>query len=368
MTRDILLVVDDSELDRAILREIFRREFTVVDVENGVSAISYVFQHKSEIAAIILDICMPVVSGFNVLENVHAIKGAEHIPIVLVTAEAIKENVIRGLEDGAIDFLVKPVDPANTLNRVRNIVKHSRIAVAEAEQIEYKEKRFSIADLRQNCEDAEKRLESFFKLRECEPPDHVERIRELTGMFATTLLEVDPSCGYNRETAQMIGFAAAFHDVGKLGVPDEALEKGDEAEGSKKDWYRQHTLLGGVLFQPFFNAEEWRPFLEICKECALYHHERYNGSGYPAHMKGEQIPLPGQLVRTALEYDRFARKYYQEKDVCTKVLQALTMEKDNALSARMLDCVATAKESLEIFVQKVYKSGLFLNPIEAKEN
>lgn len=357
MQKNTLLIVDDSELDRAILREIFRRDFTVADVENGLSAISYVFQHKNEIAAIILDICMPVVSGFNVLENVHAIKGAENIPIILVTAEAIKGNVIRALEDGAVDFLVKPVDPANTLDRVKNIIKNNRIA--EAAQEGEQKKSFSIQELRKICEDAEKRVERLFKLRECEPPNHIQRIRELTGMFANTLLEVDPGCGYNREMVQMIGLASAFHDIGKLGVPDETLEKGDEAEGTQADWYRQHTLLGSVLFQPFFEDEEWGPFLEICKECALYHHERYDGSGYPAHMKGEQIPVPGQLVRTALEYDRFARKYCEEKNLCDKVLQALRIEKDSAISPRMVECVAAAKAPLEIFVKKVYKPGMF---------
>ncbi|MDO5603347.1 MAG: response regulator [Oscillospiraceae bacterium] len=359
MPRNILLIVDDSELDRAILREIFRREFTVADVENGVSAISYVFQHKSEIAAIILDICMPVVNGFHVLENIRSIKGTEQIPIILVTAEAVEDNVLRGLESGAVDFLVKPVDPANTLDRVKNIVKNSR--KAEAEQEGQPSKSLSMADLRSACEDGEKRMERFFKLRECEPPDHVERIRELTGILAARFLEIDPTCGYDRETAQMIGLAAAFHDVGKLGIPDEVLENEKLEQSTKKEWYQQHTLLGGVLFQPFFKDQEWTPFLEICRDCALYHHEKYNGSGYPAHLKGDQIPVAAQLVRTALEYDRFARKYYQEKDICSKVLQALTMQKGNALSPNMVECVAAAKAQLESLVQKVYKSGLFLD-------
>ena len=296
--REKILVVDDAEINRAILDELFCREYDILEAENGLEAIKQIEAVNGELAALLLDIVMPEMDGFGVLKYLSEKQLIQQIPVFLITAETSSEIAMQGYEGGVVDVITKPiVSPALVRKRVNNAIelyrsrrnlsalveKHVKTIREQSEQL--KRTNVSIIDM----------LSSVIEFRSGESGQHVRRIRHATQSLLTRMQKTVPQYRITDDEIDFISNAAAMHDIGKISVPDYILNKPGRLTKEEFEQMKKHTVYGcGILEMiPFFKGEKIFSYsYDICR----HHHERWDGRGYPDGLKGDEIsrwfPLP----------------------------------------------------------------------------
>lgn len=346
MKRDTLLVVDDSALDLAVLREIFRPLFQVECVENSDAALSYLNQQAQNTCAILLDICLGRRgAGLLLLQRLQMNSETARIPVVLITADAREEYVVSGVNKGAVDFLVKPVDPIIAQERVCAAVRSAWPEGA------------TILDGRPTVEPrpaapeetAAERitpecvLEQFVRERPGLSMESFRTLGRVTGTLAKALCVTVPG-QLQWEQVRCIGRAAVFCDVGLLGLPDEIIAQAESRSDMAASLYWRHTELGAQLFgSTLFRAQ---PEAVYAEEMARWHHKNYDGTGYPEGPGRDAIPLSGQLVRTALRCMEYFRRFWGYPDWLDRSLRALESDVGSAISPQMYQVALDARNDL----------------------
>lgn len=300
-----ILIVDDAEVNRAILQELFCHEFETIEAENGEEAVHVIQTENSTIAAILLDIVMPVMDGFDVLRFLAAQNLLDKIPVFFITAETSSDVTMQGYESGVVDVITKPiVDPAIVRKRVKNAIElyqnRNRLADLVQEQVEtiklqsekLKYTSVSIIDM----------LSSVIEFRSGESGQHVRRIRKVTKMLLEALSENYEQYRMDEELIETISNASAMHDVGKISIPDYILNKPGRLTAEEFAEMKKHPLHGCDLFEkiPLFQDED---IFQYCYEICRHHHERWDGKGYPDGIAGDDIPIYSQVVALADVYD-----------------------------------------------------------------
>lgn len=349
MTRDTLLVIDDSVLDLAILNEIFKHLFQVECFEEARPAMSYVRRNSQRVCAVLLDVCLGRRgAGFQVLQQLQSAPETASIPVILITADAREEYVLNGLEKGAVDFLAKPVTPQMIQERVCAAVRAawpSGTTVLDMENPDSPphspEAERCLPDLAGRWE---RLLQLFFQSR---PQLHSSRYRllgQVTSTLARSYAAVFPHNGLNAEDADIIGQAAMFCDIGLLGIPDSIIAQGPNQTGPDREIYYQHTVLGHALFST--GMTDGRHLADYAAEIAYWHHKRYDGGGFPADDPSGSLPLSAQLTHTALRLLEYRDYFEDHPDPLQRALRALSGDAGHAISPEMLTCAQEAQEAL----------------------
>lgn len=363
MKRNILLIIDDSELDRAILNEIFKKEYHVVLFSDPGSALEFIGQHNKEIAAAIVDVNLAKNdSGIVLLKKIHGIENADSIPVVLITSDAHENVVVEGMECGAIDFLVKPVNPMLVQARVRNIVA-SAWPVTQQEGNKEASAASSFGSSSISLDEAEQvarrwqaKLTRMCQYRNFAFIQSIEHIRMLTQCIISSYRNVYPDCDLDYYNATLIEFACAFADIGQLSLPDYIALAGLDQEEPGRSIFRRHTVMGGDLFEHV--PSQWEPLATYCREIALYHHEEYDGSGFPAHLSGDAIPLSAQIVHAAMLLDTLFRQFALNQDAVECIFLKLEQEEKHRISPAMHKAIRAAEEQLET-IRILYRNARF---------
>lgn len=313
--REKILVVDDAEINRAILDELFYREYDILEAENGLEAIKQVESVNGELAALLLDIVMPEMDGFGVLKYLSEKQLTQQIPVFLITAETSSEIAMQGYEGGVVDVITKPiVSPALVRKRVNNAIelfrsrrnlsalveKHVKTIKEQSEQL--KRTNVSIIDM----------LSSVIEFRSGESGQHVRRIRHATQILLTRMQKTVPQYQITDEEIEFISNAAAMHDIGKISVPDYILNKPGRLTKEEFEQMKKHTIYGcGILEMiSFFKGEAiFRYSYDICR----HHHERWDGKGYPDGLQGDEISIGAQVVSIADVYDALVSERVYKK-------------------------------------------------------
>lgn len=348
MKRDILLVVDDSALDLAVLREIFRPLFQVECVEDANAALSYAQRQASRICAVLLDICLGRRgAGLLLLQRLQADPAAGQLPVILITADAREEYVVSGVNKGATDFLVKPVDPVIAQERVCAAVRAAWPVGSTVLDGEITGKQTATTQ-QKKAEPAvenqwEELLEQFVRSRQELSMEEFRSLGRVTGALAAALCKSDPG-RLRWEEARQISRAAVFCDVGMLGIPDEIIAQGESQSGYDLNIYWRHTELGQMLFAT--RSPQDHPEVGFAAEIACWHHKNYDGSGYPEGPGGDAIPLSAQLVRTALRFMEYARRFWGYPDWLDRALRALGSDAGCVISQQMYQIALAAREDL----------------------
>ena len=343
--RNTLLIIDDSELDRAIFNEIFKKDYRVLRAATAYEGIDMVRKNITSIAVVVLDICLhrgP--NGFSVLERIHKLEGGERLPVILLTAEAEPQWVLHSVELGAVDFLAKPLAPVATQERIRCIIEE--IWGDEEEQdADSPPGKISLAQAELLTQRWQKKFLQFCHNHDSTFSSYVQRLRIITSALSNAYCELFPESGLTPYDAKLISMASGFAEVGQLALPDEIVWGGPNQPEPGRSQFFQHTKLGGELFKD--SPHEWEPLTTYCTEVAMYHHKDYDGSGFPTVLAQDEIPLSAQLVHTAMMCSDLADRYEKEHNIFKMVYRALSLRVGSILSPNMLKAVEASQKPLE---------------------
>ena len=350
MIRDTLLVIDDSPLDLAILREIFRSLFQVECFEESRPALAYIHRNPERICGVLLDLCLGKRgAGFSVLQQLQTAENTWDVPVILITSDAHEEQVLKSVRTGAADFLVKPVNPVTVQERVCAVVQAAWPAGStildcplgqpdDPPQASQDDNTLLLAD------HWDRLLELFIQARPHFSLAKYHALGQITTALANGYRKNNPNCSLTPEDVQLIGRAAVYCDVGLLGVPDAVLEQGPEQGGTGQQLYLRHTELGHALFTT--GPSSSHPLSRYAAEITYWHHKNFDGTGYPTEQAPDPLPLSAQLTRTAIRCMGYMNYFLGYPDRMDRLLRSLASDVGRFISSDMYQAAQAAREEL----------------------
>ena len=294
--RQSVLIVDDSAMNRRLLSEMLGRQFDTAEAASGEECLRLLEQNSNGISVVLLDIHMEGIDGFTVLEAMNQKNMLEKIPVIMISSEDNVDTVRRAFDLGASDYISRPFDARVVYQRITNTIhlyaKQRRLSAMVADQV-YETER--------NSQRMIGILNHVMEKRNGESPNHVRRIQITTALLLAHLAQKDEQFGLTQEVRRRITMAAALHDIGKMGIEDRLLHS-STLTAEEQATLRQHTVLGAELLKQAEGGQS-ELFMQTASEICRWHHERYDGSGYPDGLVGEQIPLTAQVVGLADTYE-----------------------------------------------------------------
>lgn len=302
--RKVILIVDDIELNRAILKELFYQTYFVAEAENGMEALEAIEQYGDRISIILLDIVMPKLDGFGVLRELKRHHKNKKYPVFLITAEDSDEVINKGYDMGVDDVINKPFNPSIIRRRVKNTIelyerRFRMESIIEGQTRKIKEQSEKLRETNLAMVDT---LSTVIEFRDCESGEHVKRIRTATKVLMNALGEVDQAYHFPAAVIEEISVASAMHDVGKIAIPDHILNKPGRLTEEEFEIMKEHTIKGCEILDSvelLKNSNSFVYYHDICR----WHHEKWDGRGYPDGLKGDEIPIWAQVVALADCYD-----------------------------------------------------------------
>ena len=332
--RQSVLIVDDSELNRKMLGQMLGSRFDIAEAASGEACLQLLEQNATGISIVLLDIHMPGIDGFTVLEEMNQKNLLEQIPVIMISSEDTVDAVRRAFDLGASDYISRPFDAKvvyqRIINTIRLYAKQRRLSAMAADLAFEKERasRMMIGILSQVVEK-----------RNGESRDHVQRVAQLTSMLLAGLAQKTDRYPLTREMRRTIATAAALHDIGKMEICEDLLHKEGPLTEAERRTLQSHTLLGAQMLeeQPECRDDAFaRTAYNICR----WHHERYDGGGYPDGLQGEQIPIEAQVVGLADVYERLvSRPVDGHARTHSEVVQMICTGVCGAFNPLLLDCL-----------------------------
>ena len=292
-----ILIVDDQEINRAILKELFKNDYDVLEADNGARALEIINSNNS-INAIMLDLVMPVMDGMSVLVELNRSGKIYHVPVFLITAADNMQMLTSAYDLGAVDIISKPFRMCFIKSRINNIVELYRTRNELSDIVSE-----NIAKRQKLNNKTVEFLASLIEFRNCESGAHVKRIRKITKSLLTKLGELYPEYYFDKKVINKIGKASVLHDVGKIAVPDSILQKPGPLTEEEFEVMKTHAEKGCEILaempESIMDEEVYRYSYDICR----HHHERWDGKGYPDGLSGDDIPIWSQAVALADVFD-----------------------------------------------------------------
>lgn len=351
----IILIVDDIEMNRAILSELFSETYITVEAENGLQALKALEEYGDRIAIILLDIVMPELDGFGVLQEMKKRGLGERYPIFLITAEDSDEIINKGYDMGVDDVINKPFNPVIIRRRVKNTIElfehRYRMENLIGEQTKMiKEQAEKLRDTSLAMVDT---LSTVIEFRDGESGEHVKRIRTSTRILIKALGEVDPVYRFPADMLDNICQASAMHDVGKIAIPDQILNKPGKLTIDEFEIMKQHTVKGCEILERvdlLKNSDAYRYYHDICR----WHHEKWDGRGYPDGLKGEEIPIWSQVVALSDCYDALvSSRVYKPAYSHDKAVEMILAGECGQFNPALLD----AFSRVAVVMKRLYRKG-----------
>ena len=344
MNKQQILIVDDEAINREILKTMFD-EYDRLEAENGREAIEKIVGNRN-LVLILLDISMPVMSGFDVLEYMKEHELLDRIPVILITGETVIDSEDKAYTYGVADVIHKPFYPHIVKKRSQNIIElyQSKLNMERRLKEQEKEIRAQEKEIRENNEAMLEALSSIVESRSLETGEHTRRIKQLTGIILKYLTECFPKYGLTKAAADQIAEASVLHDIGKIGIPDAILLKPGRLTPEEFEIMKTHTTIGCEMLEKSYRRKDsdfYRYSYEICR----HHHERWDGGGYPDHLAGDDIPISAQIVSVADVYDALVSpRVYKKAFEKDKAFDMIINGECGKFSPDVLECFRLAKE------------------------
>ena len=349
-----ILIVDDAEMNRDILRMFFEEQYTIYEAADGDEAIKQIDLHSSELSLILLDQIMPKKNGIEVLDYMKRAELIDYIPVIMITGDTDDEVAVQAYEYSAADIIYKPFNQEIIMRRSQNLIEQyeNRNRMEQLLDERTRELRESQEKLAKNNEFLINALGSVVEFRSLESGEHIQRVKGFTKILLKYVQDNYPEYNLTDSQINMISSAAALHDVGKIAVPDAVLNKPGKLTYEEFNIIKRHTIYGCQILEQF--KQDDSEFYKYCYDICRWHHEKYDGNGYPDRLSGEDIPIWAQVVAVADCFDALvSKRVYKDSYPVEKAMDMINNGECGAFSDKIMDCFDLARYD---FVQAVQNS------------
>lgn len=354
-----ILVVDDSEMNREILSEILSEEYDIIEADSGDTCIDMLRKYETGISLVLLDIVMPGMDGFGVLNYMNRHHYLEDIPVIMISSEDSAEIVRRAYEMGVSDYINRPFDAGVVHRRVYNTIKlyakQRRLITLITNQVYEKEKnnRMMVGILSQIVE-----------FRNGESGSHVLNINIFTGMLLESLVQKTDKYNITWSERLLITTASALHDIGKIGIDDKILNKPGRLTDEEFKIMQNHTIIGASILENMGSYQD-EELMKVAYQICRWHHERYDGKGYPDGLKGDEIPISAQVVSLADVYDALvSERVYKKAYSHEKAIEMIINGECGCFNPILLECLLDIQDR----IKRKMKTGIPEdNPFKKRE-
>lgn len=320
MKKQKILIVDDSQMNRYLLMDILEDQYDIVEAENGAEAITILSQQRAEISLLLLDIMMPEMNGFEVLGYINRYHWNDSFAVMMISSDDSSENIKLAYDLGAFDYISRPFDPTVVQRRISNTMilyarqQHLEDVIAAQFYEQEKNNRLMISI-----------LSHIVEFRNGESGLHVLHVNAITQYLLTQLVKITDKYPLSKSDITLISTASSLHDIGKISIPDEILNKPGRLTDGEFEIIKTHSLVGAKMLSELPTEQLESPLVKVAYEICRWHHERYDGRGYPDGLKGDEIPLSAQVVALADVYDaltseRCYKKAYSHEEALAMIL------------------------------------------------
>lgn len=340
--KPLVLIVDDSEMNRAILSEMLKDEYCILEADHGRAALDMVDRYGDELSLVLLDIVMPGVSGFEVLADLSRRSVSDNLPVIMISSEDSDDMVLRAYELGASDYINRPFDSRVVRRRVSNTIrlyaKQRRLTNLLSQQYNERVKNSRmLIDI----------MAGVMELRNGESGRHVTNIEKLTELLLGCLVRRSDTISLDNEERSTIALASALHDIGKMSIDDAILNKPGRLTPEEFEIMKTHTTIGADMLLELGRHHVGNALVEYAYQIARWHHERWDGKGYPDGLKGNQIPIAAQVVSVADVYDALTSvRVYKDAIPHKEAIQMILDGKCGEFNPLLLDCLLEVQDRI----------------------
>ncbi len=336
-----ILIVDDSEMNRDMLSDMLSDDYDIVEAADGEEALSILKERVYDIDLVLLDIIMPAVDGFGVLDVMKRYHWIDNTPVIMISSETSQSYIRKAFELGVTDYIIRPFDSFIIHKRVSNTLmlyrKQKKLLSALEEQVYENEKNNSMMI---NV------LAHIVEFRNGESGMHVHHIKQLTSILLQNLIEKTDKYRLTENDILLISTASSLHDIGKISIDDKILNKPGRLTAEEFEVIKTHSLIGAEMLQDLHNTHNY-PLFDKAYEICRWHHERYDGKGYPDGLKGEEIPISAQVTSLADVYDALtSNRCYKKAYSHEKAMEMILDGQCGAFNPVLLQCLKDCEKQI----------------------
>ena len=339
--RNLILIVDDTEMNRAMLADMLAADYEIIEAVDGEEAVAALEEHHKEIALVLMDPVIPKKDGFEVLAVMNQNKWTDRIPVIMISGEA-SSCIDQAYDLGAADYISRPFDEKAVRRRVHNMImlyskQEALEDMVEAQIMEKERINYLMVEI----------LSNIVEFRSGDAGLHAMHIRTLTGIFLKKLMEMTNAYRFTPSQTALIINASALHDIGIISIPESILNKPGKLTPEEYEVIKTHSAAGAHIMEDAMqrHGEE---LIRYARDICRWHHERYDGGGYPDGLKGEEIPIEVQVVALADVYDALTSvRVYREAYPHEQAMKMILNGECGAFSPLLLDCLRQTGDSLE---------------------
>jgi len=351
MERKSILIIDGDENTRSTLKQLFENEYQILMAEDGKSGISQIIGHLNDLAAIIMDLVMPNMNGYQILQILHSKRIVERVPVIILTAQRSQQIDLACYNLGVANIISKPFTAQAVLIRVSRAIEINQRAENLEDTVQSVQK--SLSEQTQKVDLYYERLivaiSNLVEFRNLESNNHVKRVMGFTEIFANAYAKLIPDSGLTQEKINMIVRASALHDIGKITISDSILLKPGKLTDNERAVMQSHTTKGCEILSFLKDVQDLELY-KIAYEICRHHHERYDGGGYPDKLRGRDIPLSAQFVSIADVYDALVSDRPYKKAYDRNVAFHMIMNGECGVFApELIQCLSKMRDEIEDF-------------------
>lgn len=342
-----VLIVDDSELNRDLLKEMLRDRYEVLEAADGEKGLALLYELGTKISLVLLDVVMPKLGGFDVLAVMQKERWLDDIPVMMISAEDSPAFIQKAYDMGASDYITRPFNMNVVRQRSDNITKlyakQRRLLSLVSSQIQEKERNNHIII---------SILSEVVGLKNGESRKHILSVSRITELLLSRVMQRTSRYHLTWQDEALITNAAALHDIGKIGIDEKILNKPGKLTKEEFEIMKTHTLIGAKMVE-HLEAFREEPFVKVTYAICRWHHERWDGRGYPDGLKGDAIPISAQIVSIADVYDALtSKRVYKDAFAHEKAIWMILNGECGLFNPLLLDCLLDIKDSLKEELQK----------------
>lgn len=338
-----ILIVDDSEMNRALLKEILGEQYSIVEAESGSQAIDILSEHSNEFSLVLLDIIMQDINGFDLLSYINHNHWNNKFAVMMISADGSVDNINRAYEMGAFDYIKRPFNSTVVRRRIANTMllyaRQQRLEETIAAQYEEQEK---------NSKLMISILSHIVEFRNGESGMHIQHVNVITNYLLRQLVYRTNKYQLSPTEIELITTAASLHDIGKIAIPDEIINKPGRLTREEFEVMKTHSTTGANMLLDLPIDQQVAPLVKTATEICRWHHERYDGRGYPDGLKGDEIPISAQVVSIADVYDALtSKRCYKDAYSHKEAIDMILNGECGVFNPILIECLKDISNTLE---------------------